>query len=157
MTFESRKKPCFYIIGHEVNIQNYIIYKLKKQSHEVGQTVLQKINKSDSEVCSLSLNLGRLSRLRRFSGAASCPSISTPHPRTTFFADLRHTTFIRCHPRAKAQIRGSRQIRGVRRKERGREKLRIKRRKAGRSREHSRSMFDTFWYNYLDEDEMMEL
>jgi len=61
------------------------------------------------------------------------------------------------HQRAKAQIRGSRQKKGVRRKERGREKPRIKKRKAGRSREHSRSTFDTFWYNYLDEDEMMEL
>jgi hypothetical protein len=51
MAFESRKKPCFYIIGHEVNIQNHIICKIKKQSHEVGQTVLQNINKSNSEVC----------------------------------------------------------------------------------------------------------
>jgi len=59
------------------------------------------------------------------------------------------TTLEQCHPKAKVQIRGEF------RKERGRGRLRRKRRRVGRSRELSRSMFDTFWYITRGEDKMM--
>jgi hypothetical protein len=65
-------------------------------------------------------------------------------------ADPTQKTREQCHPKAKVQIRE------VRRKEKGRERLRRRRRRVGRSRELSRSMFDTFWYITRDEDDTME-
>jgi hypothetical protein len=73
------------------------------------------------------------------------------------FADLSITNSIQCRLKAKEQIRGNQQRREVRQKGRGRERPTRRRKKVGRSREHSRSMFDIFWYTPWEKDEVMEL